>query len=400
MKYKNLLLALFFFTFINIESYDKSKKIMKILFVVDVFPAPTQTFILNQIKGLIDLGHDITILASRKDPYNVPQGIVSSDVHEYNLLSKVKYIDLYQELDFLFVNLLKNIPNINSFDILFCQFGHLGEIFANLKTKYFLSGKLVTSFRGADASFLESGKQNYKKLFQAGDLFLPVCKYFKNILIAAGCNKQKIKVQHSAIDCTKFVFKIRKKKFNENMKIVTIGRIVREKGLEYSVRAITRLIKKYPKIKYLIVGSGPFERGLQKLIVSLGVTKSIQMIGFKEHNEVARILSETDIFILTPITTKKSILEGIPNVLMEALACGIPVVSTYHSGIPELVRNGVSGFLVPEKSVDELQNRIEYLINHGEIWSILGSAGRRQVELEHNIKTENVKLEFLLLQLL
>ena len=80
-------------------------------------------------------------------------------------------------------------------------------------------------------------------------------------------------------------------------------------------------------------------------------------------------------------------MEGTPVVLMEAQACGLPVVSTYHSGIPEVVKDGESGFLVPEKDVDALAEKMEYLINHPELWPKMGEAGRKHIERNYNIVT-------------
>jgi colanic acid/amylovoran biosynthesis glycosyltransferase len=84
--------------------------------------------------------------------------------------------------------------------------------------------------------------------------------------------------------------------------------------------------------------------------------------------------------------------EGIPNVIKEAMAVGLPVVSTVHAGIPELVVDGESGFLVPERSVEDLAERIMYLCDHPEIWPSLSHAARRKVETGFDIDGLSLKL--------
>ena len=85
-------------------------------------------------------------------------------------------------------------------------------------------------------------------------------------------------------------------------------------------------------------------------------------------------------------------MEGIPVVLMEAMAMALPVVSTFHSGIPELVENGVSGLLAPERSYIALAEKISYLSEHPEVWSQMGQCGRLKVEEYYNINQLNNRL--------
>jgi len=100
------------------------------------------------------------------------------------------------------------------------------------------------------------------------------------------------------------------------------------------------------------------------------------------------------------ITSQNGDQEGIPTTLMEAMACGLPVLSTFHSGIPELVQDGQSGFLVPERDVEALAEKLEHLLNHQECWSEMGLAGRKFVEANHDINKLNDRLVEIYEQLL
>jgi len=207
---------------------------MKIAIFVKHFPKLSETFILNQITGLIELGHNTKIFAIKKNK----EGKLHQDILKYSLLDKVYYFSPQNKiarffraillvLDYCFKHPLiyLNLFNIlrkkkdraflkllffvkpflkEDFDILHCHFGPLGIYGAYLKDLGF-KGKLVTSFRGYDLSstLLTEGNNFYNYLFDKGDLFLPVNEYLKNKLIELGCDKEKIIVHHSGIDIDK-----------------------------------------------------------------------------------------------------------------------------------------------------------------------------------------------------
>ena len=162
--------------------------------------------------------------------------------------------------------------------------------------------------------------------------------------------------------------------------------------MEYSIRAVAELLKKYPNIEYTIVGFGELEDQLNKLIRSLKVQNNIKLVGRLSQEGVAAALNQSHIFILPSITDKTGDEEGIPNSLKEAMAMGLPVISTYHAGIPELIQDGRSGFLVPEKDSKALVKKIEYLINNPVIWPSLTYAARTTIEMEYEKEAVNKKL--------
>ena len=116
-------------------------------------------------------------------------------------------------------------------------------------------------------------------------------------------------------------------------------------------------------------------------------------MGECNQSEVLELYLQAHIFILPSITSESGDQEGIPVVLMEAQAMGMPVISTLHSGIPEGVLDGQSGYLVPEKDVSALSERIGYLISHHRIWTKMGRKGRAFVEKEFNQHILNQQLE-------
>lgn len=371
--------------------YVPEKK-LKILFVLHEFPKFIQQFILNQITGLHDLGHDIYIYANKK-----VKGPIPPDIARYNLMERTFY---------------KTVPkNQQDFDIIYCHFGPDGYCGLYLKKYYGLTGKVVTCFRGDDISKLLRSHPNnktskkrgifsvpcysptmYDELFSQGDHFLPVCDYFRKKLLTLGCNKNTITVQHSGINTANFSYKKRRhKKKNEKLSIVTIGRLVEKKGIKYAIRAIARLIPSYPKLTYTIIGNGPLYKKLDLLIKRLGLEKQIILKGWLSQEDIKDYLYSADIFVLPAITAQDGDEEGISNVLKEAMATGLPVVTTRHSGIPELVKNNNSGYIVKEKSIAELGNKIEKLLKNPSKCISMGASGRSFVE--KNFETSTLIIE-------
>ncbi len=383
---------------------------MKIAFIVTTFPELSETFILNQIIGLIDLGYDIEIFAE----FNPHRKKIHPDVEKYKLMSRThffnipnnKILRILKALYLILINFHKDpirilkvlnifkyrkrslsllyalIPFLSKkFDIVHCHFGPNGIIGVLLKSVG-ISGKYITSFYGYDVSSYvrRYGKNSYKELFEKGDLFLPISEYMKNELIYLSCPEEKVIIQYMGIDISKFKFKSWHFVQGGKTNILTIARLVEKKGLIYSIKAVARVIQKYSNIEYKIVGDGPLKDELINLIKELKAEDKIKLLGSRNSSEIVLLLERSHIFLLSSVTAASGDMEGMPVSIMEAQAMGLPVISTYHSGIPELIQDGKSGFLVSEKDVDALAQKIEYLIEHPEIWPEMGKVGREFVE--------------------
>jgi colanic acid/amylovoran biosynthesis glycosyltransferase len=275
------------------------------------------------------------------------------------------------------------VPRQVRYDIIHGQFGFLGPTALSLRDSGAIYGKLVTSFRGYDIATLTGRKAgSYRKLFREGDLFLPVSRYFAQILLERGCDERKIMVHHSGIDCGAFSFRVRTRLDGEPTKLITIGRLVEKKGVAYAVRAVARLIEAGRQVRYTVVVDGEMRTELEKLVSALRMDPHVRLVGWNNQDGVIRFLEDAHLLLAPSVTAANGDLEGIPNSLKEAMAMGLPVVSTLHAGIPELVQDGRSGFLVPERDVDALADRLAFLIDHPDRWAEMGRFGRQQIR-EH-----------------
>ena len=413
---------------------------MKVAFIVTKFPSLSQTFILNQITGLLDRGHDVTIYAKihRDEPF------IHADVEKYHLLDRTFYCNSYQAMSAnnllrilkttfiviigffkkpkLLLKLLHVLKlgkkatspyswqeiatflsgDMHSYDIVHCHFGPNGKLGALLKELGAIKGKCITAFHGYDMSayIKEGGDTVYDSLFRAGDFFLPISKRWKEELIKLGCEEQRIAVHRMGIDTGRFAFTPRKPREDGKVHILTVARLVEKKGVQYGIQAVAKVLKKYPHVEYRIAGDGPLRSELQSLIDVLNINGHVKLLGWKRQEEIVELMHSADILLAPSVTSKNGDQEGIPVILMEALSQGLPILSTQHSGIPELVRDGEFGFLVPERDVKALAEKLEYFIEHPEIWPGMGWAGRDYVARYYDINKLNDQLVSLYQRLL
>ena len=360
---------------------------LNILFVVHYFPSLSQIYIVNLMTSLIDRGHNVSIFSVRKNEVheNLPPNI-----EKYRLLDRVTY---------------ENFPDpLPDADIVFCQFGGFGKTVFEIPnlSEWLQQRKVVVCLRGLDiVEYSKNDSFVNKKIFEQVDLFLPVCDYFKQQLLSLGCPLKKIAVHHSVIDCAQFFFRERIKPIKDNViEFISVCRLVKKKGLDYALQAIAKVAQKYPHIHYTIVGDGPEYKNLKDLTRQLKLQKKVTFCGWKDHKAIVSLLDKSHIFLLPSITPKNGNKEGIANSLKEAMAMGLISIGTLHAGTPELIDNGVSGFLVPEKDVSELVRIIHYIIKHPEEWKSWGRAARKKIEDEFEIKKSAEKLERLFYNLL
>jgi len=360
--------------------FKSDKKIMRILVVLDRFPWYTKQVIINQITGLLDRGHDVHVYSK----------VEMKDYRMDDSLKKYLANRVYYE---------KLPSDLGTYDIIIFQYGNLGEEFYNMRKKFNLKAKLVTFFRGSDVTSPSKNNQ-YLKLFQEGDLFLPICEYYKFRLILLGCDPNKMVVQYSGVDCSKFNLKKREFSLRKNINITSVGRLIERKGFSYLINAFANLLKQYPNVSYTIVGDGSDRKNIEQQIKKLGIENKVKLLGWKTQNEITEILYNSHIFLSPSVTTRKGGKDAPINVLKEAMLTGLPVISSYHGGIVELVDRNISGLLVPERDVSALIDGVKYLLANPKQCVALGEAGRKKVKKLFDMEKLNDQLEKILLNLL
>ncbi|MCG9884009.1 MAG: glycosyltransferase [Cyanobacteria bacterium] len=164
------------------------------------------------------------------------------------------------------------------------------------------------------------------------------------------------------------------------------GRLAAVKGLPILLESLAQLRDALPDVRLNLIGDGPDRPLLERMVQDLGLGDRVHFLGYRSQDEVRAALQQTDIFVLP------SFAEGVPVSLMEAMAAGVPVVTTHIAGVAELVEDGVSGYLVPPSNVEQLGDRLKTLLLDGDLRRRFGAAGRAKVAAEFDIRQEGDRL--------
>jgi colanic acid/amylovoran biosynthesis glycosyltransferase len=398
---------------------------MRIAVFVSRFPSVSQTFVLNQLVGLIDAGHEVDIYSGIPDAGALKRQ--HEDVARYGLLDRVSYWPerrsgssrakrrgqgaagpraLSRALRVLAWSLRRGVwpaelakaivtCDAPEYDVVYCHFATVGRYAERLRAMGAVTGPLVVVFHGYDISRVldKRGQGYYRRLLANAELLLPISDFWRERLMSLGADPGRCEVHRMAIDTRLFAFRPRRPSADGVMRIVTIARCVEKKGLFDALSAIRELANHHPgRVEYHLVGSGPLRARLEQAVADGDLGEVVTFHGVLSQQSVAALLDEMHVMLAPSVTASDGDMEGIPVALMEAMAVGLPVVTTRHSGIPELVEDGVSGHLVDERDVDGLVERLEGLMAAPDSWVELGRAGRRRVEEDFDVATWNARL--------
>ena len=403
---------------------------MKVGFFLLKFPLSSETFVLNQITAFIDMGFEVEIVALQKgDTQNTHAAWT-----KYNLAARTRWLQdeptgKVAKLRHRASQTLRGIHRKNTWqalnlkrygaearnlilsaicglvatpfhaDVFIAHFGPAGVTAAKLRELGVIRGKIATIFHGIDISsreVLNHYTPEYQQLFRRGDLMLPISDLWAGRLQKMGCPREKIAVSRMGVDMTRFSPRPVKAPATP-LEIISVARLTEKKGLHVAIEACRQLKEQGMAFRYRILGIGPWERRLRTLIEQYQLEDVVEMPGFKPSHEVKAMLDDADVFLLPSVTGADGDMEGIPVALMEAMAVGIPVVSTLHSGIPELVEADKSGWLVPENDARALAQRLAAFsqLDTDELAPVIKRA-REKIEHDFNQQVINRELASLL----
>ncbi|CAN5641212.1 colanic acid biosynthesis glycosyltransferase WcaL [soil metagenome] len=399
---------------------------MRITFVLPSFPELSETFLLRQVTGLLDRGHDVRILAHRPPVSRVHH----PEVEERALLGRTRYLSRTMEGVGQVSNFGTSVPwgragripravaeakgsdpsrswgaGLGSLhrvgalaaepapDIVHCHYGETGLQYGFAARLW--GCPLVVSFYGYDCSSYPRhfGPGVYEPLFQRASRVLVLGEAMAVKLGELGCPPARLGVQPLSVDLTRFVPPDPPRTGEGGLRILTVARLVEKKGIGYALDAVAPLVREFPGTEYRIAGDGPLLSDLRKRAEGLGLQESVKFMGPLAEPEIVRAMQEADIFLLPSVTGEDGDQEGTPTVLLEAAACGLPVVSTLHAGIPEITRNGVTALLVPERDTAGLQGSLRTLLEDPEKRGRMGRAARSFVESRHGVDQVSERLE-------
>jgi glycosyltransferase involved in cell wall biosynthesis len=167
--------------------------------------------------------------------------------------------------------------------------------------------------------------------------------------------------------------------------IICVARLVEKKGIIYLLRAIKILVESGIDIKCTIVGEGPLKTQFDKYIKESGISKYVQILGFMHQDNVKEYICRSDMFVLPCIVADNGDMDGLPNVILEAMALNIPVISTSISAIPEVIDDRFNGLLVKEKDEEAIANAIMELVKDEKLYERIKNNSRTKLLDEFDI---------------
>jgi colanic acid/amylovoran biosynthesis glycosyltransferase len=280
------------------------------------------------------------------------------------------------------------------YDVVHCQFGTVAAPVIALRRAGLLDAPVVVHFRGYDISaFVEKfGPTAYDPIFEEADWFVANCRLFRDRAVELGCDPGRIDVVPSGCDVARFPFVERRAPPDGAIRLLTVGRLVEKKGQDLAIEAVRLLRAAGCDLRLRVVGDGPLRGDLAAAVAAAGLEDVVEFVGELPHGAIAGELARAHVVLAPSRRGPGGDEDGPVNTLKEAMATGAPVVASRHGGIPELVEDGVSGFLCREGDAADLAVRIAAAIDAAPRWPQIGRAGRRAVEDGYSLDATTAKL--------
>jgi colanic acid/amylovoran biosynthesis glycosyltransferase len=402
---------------------------MKIGYLLDSFPSITLTFVLNEITGLIDAGRMVELISLRRPNSDE---IVHDQYTKYGLNKRIFYLSsgeyekaslapvFIQAFKQLFVSRVLNIKERANL-LFLCRNRMLGwevslkhflwslEIGAIIKDQdirhlhlHFASplvevAYILHRFLGISYTFTTHANDIF---VNPNNLLREWANGAKRVITVSEFNKQymseRLNIPPDKIDIVTYCIYIDKlepvKKYtNEPFKIVSISRLVEKKGYQYLLEACKILKESNVKFSCEIRGEGPEKGALQQIITTNRLQEEVTLGGFVKHEDVFGFIKSGSVFVLPCVRARDNDMDGIPNVLMEAMGLEVPTLSTDITGIPELIDDGIDGLIVPQNDPRSLAEAILKIRNDANFAEKIRKNGRKKIRHKFNVE-RNVQL--------
>ena len=380
---------------------------MKIGTVIPWFPSHVSgekllgIFQYREAKKLVEMGHEIFIMTIQRP--NMPKFETMDGITVYRFpsytISKIGYeIPHFPKL----TQIIKKVCNEHKLDVLeFDKIDFLTSIPA-LYIKKKISNPIIITVNGLPGISWFSGNRivdgvGYvytnligKRIIKAGDGVRLLHSSLYDNLLKFGVDGERMKTIHRGVDTTVFHpyydgYDVRKELGIEEKDffILFVGRLIKMKGIEYLIRALKDLISQYGNLKLVIVGDGNAREDNERMASS--IRENVIFAGYR--NDVYRFMCAADIVVLP------SLCEGCPNVVLEAMACGTPVIASRVGAVPDIIENDETGIIVEPKDVEGLKKALVRLMENRELAKKMGERGRERVEKEFTWDAVCKKLE-------
>lgn len=350
----------------------------------------SQTFLYDEIRAHSE-NYDITVFCKDRqnedrfpyDQFHKPKGKISEIIYH-----NIGYWPSFNKI----------IGNSN-FDLIHAHFG-FGAVYALPYVKKFKTPFVVT-FHGVDvASLIGLQKYKYKRwryylrhkqIFDHATLLLAASEELRALLIELGADPAKVKVYHLGIDLSKFEYQ--EPEPAEQINFVMIGRFTPKKAHLYVLKAFENIIKDGMNASLTFIGAGDLKNKALKFVEEHDLSRHVTFKGILTPLEVSEVLRSSDVLVAPSVVAFDQDRESGLIVVKEAGSVGVPAIGTWHGGIHEIIDDGKTGFLIPERNIPELVQKMKLFINHPELIKKFGKASRIKMEKDYDLFNQVKKLE-------
>ncbi|MFC1620015.1 glycosyltransferase [Candidatus Neomarinimicrobiota bacterium] len=291
--------------------------------------------------------------------------------------------------------------------LLHSHFGNIG--WADQGAAKRVGIKHVVTFYGRDVNLIPTQDprwhDRYRELFTSVDLILCEGPFMAQSIAALGCPEEKIAVHHLGVRIDKIAFKPRTWKQGELLRILIASTFREKKGIPYAIEAIGQL-QNQPPMEVTIIGDAKNvqeeqreKEAILQAITKYNLERNVRFLGFQSFGVMLEEAYQHHIFISPSVTASDGDTEGgAPISLIEMAATGMPIISTTHCDIPEVVCHGKSGWLAPERDAEAIAKYLRWWIEHPEGWGSMLSAGRHHIMKHFDARAQGEKLAALYYQ--
>lgn len=324
------------------------------------------------LKGLKERGHDVTLVCPKGS--GISNQALSADIN-------VRTIPLKTDLDISFITKLYSILKDEKPDIVHLHSRRGADVLGGIAARLASVPGIILSRRIDNP--VHPGIFSRFKYCTLCDRIVAISDGVYNALVKGGVEKKKIVRVHSAVDADAYLVE-RKQGLREELGIpegsLVIGivaQLIERKGHRFLLEVMPDILEKFPRTIVLILGEGHLDTKIRELVKSLGIEKNVIFAGFR--NDIPYVLKEMDMLV-HPAT-----MEGLGVAILQAMASSLPVIASGVGGIPEAVRDGENGILVPPADSSAIKNAVIKLLADSDLRRKMGQNGRKIVEEEFSV---------------
>ena len=373
---------------------------MKIGVITSAYPEfeddPHGIFVHRLMREISKHGHEVHILApytGGKTKYAL-EGVQVERFHYFypkkfqRLCGRSGMIDnvkegLFVKLQvstFILFNIVHSLRKLKDMDLIHVHWlipNGLGALFAKKIHKI----PYISTIYGEEVYLSQRYKLEFslRNFVNNSSKSITISKATLNSCIDIGLKKEELDIIPFGVDID-FYKPLKIPKDENTFQILAVGYLIERKGFEYLIKAVKEVLKVHENIQLTIVGSGPLEEKLKNIIKELNLESNAKIMKNVSDEELLHLYNLSDLFVLPSVVDSQGNTEGLGVVLLEAMACRLPVIGSDTGGIPDIIQDGETGLLVPEKDISGLSKAVLSLIENEDLREKLAVNGYNRVK--------------------